>query len=174
MQIHDNQRDKSKYIVAWIKETGDPNEHPRKVKVPVSDEVYSAYYQPVWRERDRARRHGGCSTADWRACGGDCGICPHRIGGDDWSLEYHIEKTGFDPADPNPDTETEVLEMLFPDTIEERLKDLDSESRLICIMIASGKTEREAAELMGLSKTTFHDRKERLFKRLKAEWRDLK
>jgi hypothetical protein len=33
--------------------------------------------------------------------------------------------------------------------------------------------ERKAAAAMGLSKSTFHDRKERLMARLRKEWADL-
>ena len=54
-----------------------------------------------------------------------------------------------------------------------RVKELDPEDRRICELIALGINERKAAEAMGLSKTTYHDRKERLLARLRKEWADL-
>ena len=55
----------------------------------------------------------------------------------------------------------------------ERVKKLDEEDRRICELIALGMDERKAAAAMGLSKSTFHDRKERLMARLRKEWADL-
>ena len=40
-------------------------------------------------------------------------------------------------------------------------------------LVALGMDERKAAAAMGLSKSTFHDRKERLMARLRKEWADL-
>ena len=41
----------------------------------VSEEVYRAYYQPIWRTWKRAKRNGTCSGEDWRRCLGDCVGC---------------------------------------------------------------------------------------------------
>ena len=90
-----------------------------------------------------------------------------------WSLEMHVEKTGLEAPDPLTDVEAEVLDRIALEELVERVKKLDEEDRRICELVALGMDERKAAAAMGLSKSTFHDRKERLMARLRKEWADL-
>ena len=66
-----------------------------------------------------------------------------------------------------------MLDSIAIEELAVRLRELNEEDRRICELVALGVTERKAAEAMGLSKTTFHDRKERLLARLRMEWADL-
>ena len=75
--------------------------------------------------------------------------------------------------DPLTDVEAEVLDRIALEELVERVKKLDEEDRRICELVALGMDERKAAAAMGLSKSTFHDRKERLLARLRKEWADL-
>lgn len=153
--------------------TGEPMEHPRRELIEVDREVYQAYYRPIWRVRDKAVRNGGCKAATWRICTGDCATCLYHTGGRMWSLEMHVEKTGKDVPDPLTDVEAEVLDRIALEELVERVKKLDEEDRRICELVALGIDERKAAAAMGLSKSTFHDRKARLMARLRKEWADL-
>lgn len=170
MTNNDNQKN---YIPALHYATGEPLEHPRRELVEVDRQVYEAYYRPIWRVRDKAMRHGGCNAATWRVCTGDCATCLHHLGGRMWSLEMHVEKTGLEVPDPLTDVEAEVLDRIALEELVERVKKLDEEDRRICELVALGMDERKAAAAMGLSKSTFHDRKERLMARLRKEWADL-
>ena len=170
MTNNDNQKN---YIPALHYATGEPLEHPRRELVEVDRQVYEAYYRPIWRVRDKAMRHGGCNAATWRVCTGDCATCLPLLGGRMWSLEMHVEKTGLEVPDPLTDVEAEVLDRIALEELVERVKKLDEEDRRICELVALGMDERKAAAAMGLSKSTFHDRKERLMARLRKEWADL-
>lgn len=161
------------YIPAFHYATGAPEEHPRRELIEVDRETYLEYYRPIWRIHDNAKRNGGCNALTWKICTGDCATCRHHIGGRDWSLEMHVEKTGVDVPDPLSDVEAHVLESVAMEDLVRRVKELDPEDRRICELIALGVNERKAAEAMGLSKTTYHDRKERLLARLRKEWADL-
>lgn len=164
--------------------------------VEVDEEVYREYYRPVWREHDRAKRNGTCGCNNWRLCSGDCGLCSFRRGGNMMSFDQMREVLGdaaesvdkessaamdkdnpfrrIDRLFPGEDSYERVLDQMMNDSIVERLKALPEEERRICECILMDLTEREGAERLGISKTTYHDKKERLFKRLRTEWSDLK
>ncbi len=170
MKTNENRR---YFIPACHYITGEPQECPKRELIEVDRETYLAYYRPIWRAHENAVRTGGCCSTDWRLCTGDCPSCSFRLGGRDWSLEAHLEKTGLDVPDPLSDAEAQILDCMALEELVRQLKELDPEGRRICDLIAHGFNERKAAESMGLSKTTFHDRKERLFARLRNEWADL-
>lgn len=170
MKNNDNRKN---YIPAFYYDTGEPEEHPRRELIEVDRETYLEYYRPIWRVHDNAKRNGGCNATTWKTCTGDCATCFHHIGGRTWSLEMHVEKIGQEVPDPLMDVEAEVLERIGLEELVRRVKELSPEDRRICELVALGVTERKAAETMGLSKTTYHDRKERLLARLRREWADL-
>ena len=168
-----NNENRKNYIPARHYTTGEPMEHPRRELIEVDRETYLAYYRPIWRVHDHAKRNGGCNATTWKICTGDCATCLHHLGSRTWSLEAHVEKTGEDVPDPLTDVEAQVLDSIALEELAVRLRELNEEDRRICELVALGVTERKAAEAMGLSKTTFHDRKERLLARLRMEWADL-
>ena len=170
MTINENRK---YYIPACHYSTGLPQEHPQRELVEVDRETYLAYYRPIWRTHDSAIRNGGCNSVSWKLCTGDCPSCRHHLGGRDWSLEAHVEKTGLEVPDPLTDVEAQVLDCIALEELVEHVKELDPEGRRICELVALGMDERKAAQEMGLNKTTYHDRKDRLFARLRKEWTDL-
>ena len=90
------------YIPACHYSTGLPQEHPRRELVEVDRETYLEYYRPIWRTHDSAIRNGGCNSFSWKLCTGDCPSCRHHLGGRDWSLEAHVEKTPVSAASGAP------------------------------------------------------------------------
>ena len=202
MQISENQKPNEperKYCVRIpLNINADPRAYVRYQFIEVSKEVYYAYYRPIWRTRERAKadRHGGCGCKDWRICPGDCWTCKFHTGGDTFSLDKLHEDIGdaaeaakrndaplpndhhnpyrrIEPITPITDQFAHVLDRMVYGDVADRIKALSEEERSICECILLDLTEREAAERLGLSKTTFHDRKEKLFKRLRTEWADL-
>lgn len=165
------------YIVSVpVNFTGEPDRiHYERIEV--SEEVYNTYYRPIWRARDHAKRHGGCSCADWRKCDGDCGLCRYRTGSDTLSLEKMHEDAG-DAIDEDCDPLGEafvdhIVDEITRSDLAERIQKLDPLSRQICEHLIAGINERDAAASLGLSKTTYHDRKVRLIKELQIDWADL-
>jgi len=167
--------DKKRYVPAFHYSTGEADERPPRELIEVSDEVYSAYYRPIWQVRDYAKRNGGCSTADWRKCSGDCGTCAHHIPSRTHE-SYEALLDGDDEESPweIDDVAVQVSEAIMQSEHLKAINALDSESQLICRAVAAGMNERDAAKLLGVSKTTFHDRKQRLFAKLREAWADLR
>ena len=70
------------------------------VEVPVTQEVYLAYMQPIWREEKRQQRDLRCSGKDGHRCQDDCSTCPYRPEGRAMSLEGLMDQN-FDAPDRN-------------------------------------------------------------------------
>ncbi len=168
-----NNDNRKNYIPACHYTTGEPMEYPRRELVEVDRETYLEYYRPIWRVHDNAIRHGGCNSATWKICTGDCATCFHHLGSRTWSLEAHTDKTGLDIPDPLTNVEEQVLDRIALDELVSRVRDLDSEDRRICELVALGVSERKAAEALGLGKNTYRYRKQQLMARLRDEWADL-
>ena len=62
-----------------------------KQYIPVTEEVYKAYYRPIWRTHYHASKNGQCGCTDWRRCEGDCGLCRYRAAGNTLSLDAEYE-----------------------------------------------------------------------------------
>jgi len=171
MKIREN---KQFYIYVPVYEASESLEPSSYEKVEVSEEVYKAFYQPIWREHDHAKRKGGCTCADWKRCYGDCGTCKYHTASKVYeSFESMFEDETKDRPDPFTNVESTVTETLLQAKRLEAIQALDPESQFICRAIAEGKNERDAAQELGLSKTTYHDRKQRLLARLRDEWADI-
>lgn len=140
-------------------------------KIEVTEEVYRAYYQPVWRTKKRAQSHGECCCPknDYKACTGDCLGCKYHQAGDKVSTataiggedgELTIENTLVDdtPSAESILMEKELLKMLY-----EELEQLDPDGRRICELIMQGKSERAIAADMGKPQTTINYKKNKTF-----------
>lgn len=168
------EKERKYYIPAFIYTTGEADESPKSELIEVNEDVYRAYYRPVWQARDHAKRHGGCSTADWKKCSGDCGTCSYRVPSRTFdSVEYLVEDHCTDDAFKLDDIADMVTDTLMQSARLNALNALDPQSKAICETIAAGLNERDAAAALGMSKTTYHDRKQRLLARLRSEWADL-
>ena len=135
--------------------------------VPVTEEVYQAYYRPIWRTHDFAKRHGQCAINDWRKCQGDCGLCKYRTNGDSGSVDYlydeyelEVEDFGSDPADI-------IGDALILEELLQALEEIDPDGRRIAELLMDGQTDRSIAALLGQAKSTFSERKLRIRRELK-------
>lgn len=134
--------------------------------IPVSEEVYKAWYRPIWDVHNFARRHAQCGCPDWHFCEGDCGLCVHQKAGDIhssdlWKDDYAPEcAMTADPADI-------VIDAILTEELLKQMDAIDPYGRRIAKLIFEGINDRDAAEMLGLAKSTYSDKKLRLCRVLK-------
>ncbi len=135
--------------------------------IEVSEEVYRAYYQPIWNIRYHARKNGECVCTReqlWK-CDGICPGCPFYTDGKKVSIDTSIggdedELTLGDTLAADTSTaETVLMDKELLDTLYRELSRLDPDGRRICEFIMQGKTEREMATDMGKRQSTINYQK---------------
>lgn len=135
--------------------------------IPVTEEVYLAWYRPVWLTHDFARRHGQCSLNRWQLCEGDCGICRFKMAGDHSSLDALRDAYELEPADPDSDPECIVMETILLEELLDELDRIDPNGRRIAKALLDGLDDRAAARALGMAKSTFSDKKLKLRRELR-------
>lgn len=109
-------------------------------------------------------------------CDGDCLACEFRAAGDNLSLDYAVEdgegnqKSWADdlPDDtPNAQSIMEDRELLC--ALYQKLQELDPEGRRICELIMEGKSERDIASSLGVSRNTYTYRRDKLLRILREQ-----
>jgi RNA polymerase sigma factor (sigma-70 family) len=142
-----------------MNESGDKNREPRRYYIPVdgkyyetTKEVYEVYYQMDRRERyleERDLKKGVQSFSD--------------ISNSIYTADEIIEDVNVDV------TNTAISNILF-ETVLEAISTLNEEEKsLIQELFFYGKTEREVAEELGISKTALHFRKKRVIGKLRNQ-----
>ena len=148
--------------------------------IEISEEVYRAYYQPIWNTRYHAQQNGECRcTKDqlWK-CDGVCPGCPFYVTGKKVSIDTPIggednELTlGDTLADDAPSAESILMDKELLDALYEELNRLDPYGRRICELIMQGKTEREIAADMGKRQSTINYQKNKVFSILREALKD--
>ena len=135
--------------------------------IEVSEEVYRAYYQPIWSTRYHAQKNGECryTKAHLWKCDGVCPDCPFYAAGKKVSIGTPIggeedELTlGDTLADDAPSAESILMDKELLDALYDELNRLDPDGRRICELIMQGKTEREIAADMGKRQSTINYQK---------------
>lgn len=139
-------------------------------QVPVTEEVYRAYKQPLWAEHKRKEREKRCIVSDGKGgtkrCDGDCGKCDRQRTGSVLSLDSFAED-GFEVFDPAQDVAEIVADKLILEELFKALEELDPDSRRICKLISQGASEREIATMFGIRQSTFNYRKNKLMAQLR-------
>ena len=135
--------------------------------IPVTEEVYQAYYRPIWRVHDFARRHGQCCISDWRRCEGDCGLCKYHTIGDGGSIDFLMDEYELDIEDTGSNPEDIVGEALRLEELLKELDEIDPDGRRIAELLMDGETDRNIATILGMARSSFSDRKLRICKELK-------
>ena len=126
--------------------------------IEVSEEVYRAYYQPIWNTRYHAQKNGECrcTKAQLWKCDGVCPGCPFYAAG---------KKVSIDTPIGGEEDELTLGDTLADDTPS-------AESRRICELIMQGKTEREIAADMGKRQSTINYQKNKVFSILREALKD--
>lgn len=113
--------------------------------VPVSEEVYRAYRQPVWRETKRSEVRSD----------------------HEYSYERMLED-GMEIASRETLVENIVEDKLMLDMLLAALNELTADERnLIDALFYQGKSEREVAGEIGISSIAVHKRKHKILSKLR-------
>ena len=139
-------------------------DNPRRVHLePISEDVYRAVYPEIWRTQKRMRRSGCCVCPPrqlW-ACDADCAVCQYCKKSEN-ALPLDAPVEGEDSLvvadtipDDSPSPEEIAADRALLDALWRELNALDPEGRRICELLSS-HSERQAAELMGMNRCTFH------------------
>lgn len=143
--------------------------------IEVSEEVYRAFYRPIWNTRYHAQKNGECRCTKgqlWK-CDGICPGCPFYTAGKKISIDAPISNeddeltlgSTLTADEPTPDSIL-INEQLLTALYDE-LERLDPEGRRICELLMH-YSEREAAEIMGMARSTF----KRHWAKVRAELKD--
>ena len=145
--------------------------------VPVSKTDYDNYYRDINAYRRRQQVHGRCvcPASKRYLCDMDCWTCRFRKAGDELSLDYSItdedgnEKSWLDDLpDETPSAQSILEERDLLDSLIRKLDELDPDGRRICELLLQDKTEREIAEIMGISQqSTINYKKRKAFEKLR-------
>ena len=144
--------------------------------VEVSEEIYYEYYRPIWRTHEHAQRHVQCRCrkSDIWKCDGVCQGCEFYTAGNQISFDGTVDEEEGDDlmlenatADEASPLEEIITDMELLDALYEELERLEPERRQICELLMQ-YSEREAAEMMGIPRSTFKRKWSRVQKYLKA------
>ena len=149
--------------------------------VEVTEEVYLAYYQPIWNTRYHAQKNGECrcTKAQLWKCDGICPGCPYYaagkkvsidtpIGGEDDDLTLGDTLTAGAPSPESIAADRELLQALYAE-----LERLDPDGKRICQLIMAGMSEREIAAAMGRRQSTVNYQKRKVLAALREALKDL-
>lgn len=153
--------------------------------VPVTEEVYQAYYRPVWQTQKAAQKAGQCVCPKnklWK-CDGDCALCEYYAIGNIVSLDAPIEHSNgrvfnlIDTIEESTDKFDDILmDRILLEQLLEELAECDPEGKRICELIMEGSSKTEIADTLQCefsgnwykSKAVYREKKvlDRLRKRL--------
>ena len=131
-----NNVNQSKQFYYPVRDANDPF----KVSLePIPEHVYHQIMPDIWKIRKRMQRSGQCTCPQSKlwTCDADCLIC--TITNDD------------------PTPESIAMDRALLDALHAELEALDPEGQRICELLGK-HSEREAADLMGLSRSAFKRR----------------
>ena len=143
MQNQDNQRK------IYIRNT--------KQWVPVTEEVYSEYYRPIWRLQKEAQKNGQCVCPKFKlwVCDGDCATCEYHAAGNTVSLDAPMENAAgeefclLDTLEDKDSSFADVLvDRLLLEQLLDELSERDPEGKRICELIMEGSSKTEIADTL--------------------------
>jgi RNA polymerase sigma factor (sigma-70 family) len=144
-------------------------------EIPVTEEVYRAYKQPLWAEHKRKEREKRCIISNGKGstkrCMDDCSKCKKQRTGSVLSLDRFEEEYGFEPSE-NVDIADMLLDKMLLEELFSALEELDPDNLRILKLFSIGKSEREIADIVGKSQKTINKRKTKLFAQLRERLKD--
>ena len=161
------------------------NEHPKYfipvngIPVEVDETVYRAYYQPIWITRFKAQKNCDCHCpkSELWLCDGICPGCSFYLPKNMLSLDNPAIEESADLRINDTLTdflqvpELIALEKEVIDEVHEAIHRLDPQRRKLC-MLMMNHSEREAAELLGVSRATVRRRWKTVKEKLKILLKD--
>ena len=143
--------------------------------ISVTETIYVAIRRETGRIRKKAQRHGQCiCPGSYRSkCDGNCDYCRYRTSGDsDYSLEQEIELNG----DIFLDTcivDEKVVQKISAAQKLKRLSELFPEAIAVGKLLEIGLSERESLKQLGLKRSTYRSKLEKVRKQIEAEFGEL-
>lgn len=173
MQIKDNQSKQHYYPARDEKD-------PYKVRLePITEHLYHQLMPEIWKTQKRMRRSGQCACPQYKlwTCDADCLICPYHAAGQNVSLDTPLDdaedltlEDTITNDDPLP--ESIAMDRALLDALHAELEALAPEDKRICELLMK-HSEREAADLMGLSRSAFKRRWSKVKGGLEDRLRDI-
>ena len=131
----------------------------------VSEEVYRAYKQPYWAEKQQERRASRCKI-DGHRCMGDCTKCDRLRDGAPLSLEQ-MQEDGLDIPSSYETPEEAALRKEEYEELDTAMATLTDQDQKILWMMTDGKSDHAIAEALGMAQTTVSYRRRAALKNLK-------
>ena len=143
-------------------------------KVEVTEEVYRAYKQPLWREERNKRNRYKCRDGQGIRCKGDCTKCDYarfKEGpqGNDLSLDGLIDDQMTDEGLIFDGLEKFVA-MMEASQIRKEIMKMDGTDRQILVLLTEGYSQADAARQIGISAVAVHKRLKKIKEKLKKFW----
>ena len=141
-----------------------------KTWVEVEERVYYGYMDLVWREEKNKERRTRCIIGGKR-CEGKCEECDYDRCGSTVSLDAMYEENEFEPADPGPSVEDQVLRKFLYDALHRDLNALPMEDQRLLHDIYFEDipyTQREIARRLHISQPEVCHRHKKLLAELRV------
>lgn len=152
------------------------SENPDFIKfISVTESLYVCIRRETGRIRKKAQRHGQCiCPKSYRIkCDGNCDYCRYHTSGDsDCSLEQEIEMNG----DIFPDScvvDEKIVQKIMASQKLKRIAELLPEAIEVGKLLEMGLSERESLNQLGLNRSTYRSRLEKVRKQLEKEFGEL-
>ena len=142
-----------------------------KTWVEVEARVYYGYMDLVWSENKNNDRRSRCVFGGKR-CKGNCEECEYERSGGVVSLDQLREETEFEPEDPSPSVEDQVLKRFLIGALRRELKKLPLEDQLLLHDIYFEDvpyTTREIGRKLGISHQRVSQRHQELLVELRIK-----
>ena len=147
----------------------------------VTPEQYAEFDQWRTNKRKREQYHGRCMCPrnKWWLCDGMCDDCEFHASGDVLSLDKPVSNDDGDEVtlldtlvDPAPSIESVLCDKAELDQLIARLNELMPEAQEIGKLRQKGLTDEAIAKVIGIKRTTFRSRLEKVRKQLASEYPD--
>ena len=147
----------------------------------VTPEHYAEFDQWRTNKRKREQYHGRCMCPrnKWWLCDGMCDDCEFHAPGDVLSLDKPVSNDDGDEVtlldtlvDPAPSIESVLCDKAELDQLFARLNELMPEAQDIGKLHQKGLTDDAIAKVIGIKRTTFRSRLEKVKKQLASEYPD--
>ena len=143
-------------------------------RVEVTEEVYRAYKQPLWREERNKRNRYKCRDGQGVRCNKRCVECDYarfKSGpqGNDLSLDGLIDDQMTDDGLVYDGFE-KFIAMLEASQIRKEIMKMDEIDRQILAILGEGYSQADAARQIGISAVAVHKRVRKIKEKLKKFW----
>ena len=149
-------------------------------KVPVTKEVFVAYYNDMAKERMQRIRRSRCMVPNakggMRLCDKkNCDECPHKRSGGTVSLDYLHDEYEYEVEDKNENVIEQINKEETASAVRKALSELSEIDRTIAVMtLEEDISEAKVAELLNVSQPAVHQRKVKIIGILREKLKDFR